>query len=55
MNFKNILILLLVKMTGMISQFYSNENFLDDYIENIQLEFNKNNLNSHILVTCEFL
>ena len=33
-----------------------NENFLDDYIENIQLEFNKTNLNSHILVTsCEFL
>ena len=33
-----------------------NENFFDDYIENIQLEFNKTNLNSHILVTsCEFL
>ena len=33
-----------------------NENFLDDYIKNIQIEFNKTNLNSHILVTsCEFL
>lgn len=33
-----------------------NESFLDDYLENVQLEFNKTNLNSHILVTsCEFL
>ena len=33
-----------------------NDNFLDDYIKNIQIEFNKTNLNSHILVTsCEFL
>ncbi|MEE2604633.1 MAG: LUD domain-containing protein, partial [Bacteroidota bacterium] len=33
-----------------------NDNFLDDYVENIQLEFNITNLNSHILVTsCEFL
>ena len=33
-----------------------NENFIDDYIENIHLEFNKTNLNSHIHVTsCEFL
>lgn len=33
-----------------------NDIFIEDFIENIQLEFNKTNLNSHILVTsCEFL
>ena len=33
-----------------------NDIFLEDFVENIQLKFNKTNLNSHILVTaCEFL
>lgn len=33
-----------------------NDIFIEDFIENIQLELNKTNLNSHILLTaCEFL